>query len=284
MENKVKVDVEELNRKLQGVFPMPQILSKILKVVNDPKANVALLERTFEYEPSISLRILSLANSAYYGRASKVTNIRAAITLLGFNLVKSLAIQAGLNEQFRLAADTSLFSGGDLWKHSVGVGVCARMISRRLRLGDAEDYFTLGLLHDMGLLIEFQFYREAFLDILGRVQAGQGELYDIEREILGVDHAALAEMMFVKWNLPAKLSCAVRYHHRPLEAPEDAQIPAGVVCAANAIVRRSQFGFSYSTGELDPAVLARLRLEPVDLDVLQEDFGPEAEEAAQLLE
>jgi HD-like signal output (HDOD) protein len=281
-----KIDYDALDRKLRNVFPIPKILEKIMRIMNDPKANAAMLEKAFEFEPSFSMRILSLANSAYYGCPAKVTNIRTAITLLGFNLLKSLVIHASINELFRVESDIPGFSGSDLWKHSVGVGVGARMISRRLRLGEAEDYFTVGLLHDMGLLIEYQFYREAFAALLAKLrEQGDGDICRCERDVLGTDHSALAERLFAKWNLPEKIVKPVRYHHAPLTAPEPQQAMASVVYLANWIARRNAFGFTYPGSEkVDLQVLALLKLEPVDLDVLCEDFKLEAEEISGLLE
>jgi len=135
----IPIDINDLSRKLHNVFPMPQILAKILAVVNDPQASISALEQVFKYEPSFTLKILTLANSAYYGSPGKITNIRAAITLLGFNMIKILPIHATVNEMFHFGTNTPIFSGYELWKHSVGVGVCAKMIARRLRLGKIDS-------------------------------------------------------------------------------------------------------------------------------------------------
>lgn len=281
----MKVDFEDLNRKLQQVFPVPKVLDKIMRTLSDPKAGAAAVEKILELEPSFSMRLLSLANSAYYGRSAKVANVRAAITLLGFSLIKSMIIQVGVNEHYRFETGLPGFSGAELWKHSVGVAAGARMISRRLNLGEAEDYYTLGLLHDIGLIIEYQFFREAFTLILERLAARGSDLPGIEREIIGTDHAALSGTLFAKWNLPEKIVRAVCYHHAPLTAPEGSRTAAAVVGLANWIVQRNRFGFTEpGIGALEPAVAAHLKLEPVDVDVLLEDFTLEAEAVEQLLE
>jgi len=283
--NSGKIDVEALSEKLQNVFPMPQILAKIMKAVNDPNASASSIEQVFKYEPSFTLKILGLANSAYYGSSGKITNIRTAITLLGFNLIKSLAIHASVNELFQGGSNNSLFSGVDLWKHSVGVGVCAKMIARRQRLGNAEDYFTMGILHDVGLIIEFQFYREDFNKLIGRIQDADKSIIDIEEELLGTNHGTLTKLLCEKWQLPKEMSGALAYHHDPLGAPEDMRKIAAAIYLSNTIVHEKQLGFVYPTTEtVTVEILGLLGIEDVDYEILLEDFDQEILELAKMFD
>lgn len=285
MPSETKISIEELSKKIQNVFPMPQILAKILKTINDPHASAASVEQVFKYEPSFTLKILTLANSAYYGSPGKVTNIRAAITLLGFNLVKGIAIHASVNEFFNFGTTNAIFSGYELWKHSVGVGVCSKMFSRRLKLGNAEDFFTMGILHDVGLIIEYQFYREGFLAVMTRLQEKGENICAIEKEVLGIDHAALTEVLCQKWNIPREISLALRHHHDPLQAPSEARRMACALYAANIIVKNSRYGFHYpSAEEVGPEHLELLGIDPLDLEVLGEDFDQEAMELTMFLD
>lgn len=264
---------------------MPQILSKIMKTINDPNASAASIEQVFKYEPSFTLKILSLANSAYYGSPGKITNIRTAVTLLGFNLIKSIAIHASINELFQTGNGTSLFSGVDLWKHSVGVAVCAKMIARRCHLGNAEDFFTLGILHDVGLIIEYQFYRNEFIAILKHLQEEKRLLVEVEEEVLGVNHTALTRMLCEKWYMPESVSIGLAYHHRPLETPAPFQTVAAGIYISNILVHEKMFGFTYPTTEkIDPAVLNLLGMDMVDYSVLLEDFDQEINELSILLD
>lgn len=279
------IRLEDVHAKVQSVFPLPQILAKIMQVVNDPNASAASLEQIFKYEPSFTLKILTLANSAYYGSPGRITNIRAAITLLGFNMIKSIAIHASVNEFFNFGANNSAFSGYELWKHSVGVGVCAKMISRRLKLGNAEDFFTLGILHDIGMIIEYQFYRELFFSVMDRVRKEAQPLRQVEQELLGVDHAALSQIICDKWTLPAGMGLTLRHHHDPLAAPSPVQASACALCLANEIVRTKRYGFYYpAPSGLVAGVSEVLNLGAEDLEVLAEDFDLEIQEMSRLLE
>ena len=278
-----KIDLAILDRKIQDIFPLPAVLEKILQVINEPGSSLAAVENIFKYEPCMTLKILGLANSAYYGSSGKITNIHTAITLLGLNLVKNLAIHASVNDLFRFGTTLPGFSGYELWKHSVGVAVATKMISRQLKLGNAEDFFTLGILHDVGLIIEYQFCQRGFISVLTRISEG-GVLTQIEQEILGTHHAALAKRLFEKWQMPEALTQTIFYHHTPLAAPAPLQRHAGILYLADNLVRRKNFGFGSPPDELSAEILALLNWEESRLAQLQQDFDQEIMEMTLFLQ
>jgi HD-like signal output (HDOD) protein len=269
------IDLNELGNRVQDIFPMPVILEKILHAVNDPNVSVAAIENIFKYEPSLTLQILTLANSAYFGAAEKITNIRSAITLLGLNLIKSLAIHASVNELFRFGTTLPSFSGYELWKHSVGVAVASKLIARRSRLDNVEDYFTLGILHDVGLIIEYQFYREPFIAILSHLPAEMNDLPEMERKYLGTDHAELAKLLCLRWQLPELMAQVLAHHHSPSQAPENLRRQVYAIYLADNIVRGKNFGFGTPAETPTPESLAALALMPADLRAVADEFDQE---------
>jgi HD-like signal output (HDOD) protein len=239
------IDLNVLVDKLQTSFPMPHIYARIMEEINNPNSTTAAFEKIFKNDPNLTLEILKLANSAYYGMPGKVTSIRSAIVLLGINLIRGLVLQTSVSNLLVTEEKSERFSGYDLWKHSVGVGVVAKMISRRLRQGNAEDYFTLGILHDIGLFIEYRFYATPFLGILARLQGEKEELIQIEHEVFGTDHAALTQLLCEKWGMPDTITQVVGWHHSPLQAPELQRKPACIINLANYVVHQNQYGFTY---------------------------------------
>jgi HD-like signal output (HDOD) protein len=277
------IDREAMQAKIRTAFPKPQILAKITQAVSDSRASAASLEQCFQYEPSFTLKLLTLANSPYYQSPERLTTLRAATAFLGFKPVTSLAVHVSINELFNFGGAPSAFSGEELRKHATAVGVCAKMISRRLKLGRAEDFFLLGILHDVGLILEHQFYREAFLAVLGRLQESRARLPQVEQDLLGVDHTVLGQMFCDLWELPPNLGLIVRHHHDPLAAPPAILSQACALYVANEIVKTQKVGFYYpAPAGPDPVVLELLRLSADDLEVLTEDFDQEIQVLDQL--
>jgi HD-like signal output (HDOD) protein len=283
METLIKVD--ELGRKLEKLYPMPQTLMKINEALNNPNVNMARLEDILKSDPDFSFKLLSLANSAFYGSPNKVTNMHLAITLLGFNAIKNLALHTSVQQTFGEVRGETCVPPPALWQHSQGVAVCAKMIARRLRLGNAEDFFTLGILHDLGFLIEAEFYSRPLSGILEKVRREKTPLTSLEQEVLGLNHAQVTQMVSRQWSLPEVMTSALSHHHDPLLAPVENRTGAAVLYLADKIVMQAEYGFHYARGrEADEAVLGLLRLEDVDLEVMLEDFQEEALKFTALLE
>jgi HD-like signal output (HDOD) protein len=280
-----KIDIQDLNQKMDTLFPMPQTLTKILAALNNPDTNIAELEKLVKLDTTFSFKILSLSNSAFYGASQKITNMHMALSLLGFNVIKSLAFQASTNQFFSTSSiSNSIFSAQGLWKHSVGVAVCARMLSRRTKTGNAEDFFTMGILHDMGTLIESQFYPDLWALVLERLPQGTTTLFELEKEHIGMDHSSISHLLCEKWALPAHLGMVLNFHHMPLQSPEDFRRGAIILYLADKIVMQAQCGFFYPRGEeYDAAVLTVLGMDPVDLEVLLEDFQAESDKVTSLI-
>jgi HD-like signal output (HDOD) protein len=279
-----RINIETLNQKIETDFPLPQTLVKMMDALNNPDANIARLENILKSDPGFSLKLLSMANSAFYGSMSRIGNIHSAITLLGFNTIKNLAVQMSVSQCLAGVKPNPYFSFETLWKHSIGVAVCSKMLARRLKLGNAEDFFTMGILHDIGLLIESQFCPEQLIEVFEHLAKGEKTLTEIEEEILGVSHAQVTTLLCKKWSLPADLAAALQFHHTPMEAPEEHKRSACAVYLADKIVMRAEFGFLYARGEeWEPAVLALFELEPVDAEVVLEDFQEQANEFLPLL-
>ncbi len=243
MTSHAQVLIQNLESKVQDIYPIPHLLEKIMRALNDPESTVEMVERIFKLEPSLTLKLLTLANSAYFGLPGKITNIRSAITLLGLNMIKSLTIHASVNEFFRFGTHIPGFSGHELWKHSVGVAVAGKYLALRYSLGHPDDFFTLGILHDIGLILEYQFCRMSFINIISKMYAGNDKLPTLERNELGLDHAQLGRSMFAAWKLPAFYSETIAFHHDPLSAPESIQPQAIGLYLADLIVRKAGFGF-----------------------------------------
>jgi HD-like signal output (HDOD) protein len=110
---------------------VPLVLSRIIQVLDDDHSSAQEMEELILHDPSLSARILKLANSALYSFRSEVKTISHAIPLLGLNLVKSLAIGVSVFESFTKGAKGESAHISNLWMHSFGVGM--------LSPGDLEE-------------------------------------------------------------------------------------------------------------------------------------------------
>ena len=214
---------------------LPNVIHKLNSLSDNDRSSVQEMARIVSSDQVLSARILRLANSPSYG-FYRVSTISNAMILLGVNVVKSLALSSSI---FSVMEKESI----SLWEHSLGVGVAANLIARKLCLPECEEIATAGLLHDIGKVIVALKCPEAEKAILKLVHDNQVFLIDGERSIIDTDHAEVGGWLAKSWFLPDKLSEPITFHHDVAKS-EHHLIKTAVVHIADVIIKASGFGFS----------------------------------------
>src|SRR5205085_6124723 len=118
---------------------LPEVTSKIISVVEDPKSSAAALHKIVSHDPALVTRILKVVNSAFYGLPGQIGSIERAIVLLGLNAVKNIAVAASMGQLFRGAKLCDGFAAKDLWTHCIAVGVTAREMAKQMKVPVADE-------------------------------------------------------------------------------------------------------------------------------------------------
>ena len=185
------------------IATLPEVTVKIIEVVEDPKGTARDLHEVIKRDPALSAKVLKVVNSAFYGLPGQVASVDRAIVLLGLSAVKNIAIAASISRMFKGAKATDAFDAKALWRHSLAVGVAAKMISTAA--GDVagqDEMFLAGLIHDLGLLMERQAFPEELNTIVSKVSAGEGTFLEMERAVLGATHQDFGDGLTTKWEIP----------------------------------------------------------------------------------
>ena len=129
---------------------MPQVVQDVQVVIKRSTSNVDEVAAVIERDPTISLRLISVANSPVYRGVQEIRNIRNALPRMGLKETLNLVIaisNKSLYEtdrvQFKILMDK-------LWVHSLACAYSAKVIAQHLNLEDVETYFLMGLVHDIG--------------------------------------------------------------------------------------------------------------------------------------
>jgi len=268
---------EELILPLVEKIPaFSQSVSRVLTMTSDMNCSPRELVEVVSLDPVLTLKILKLVNSAYFGLAQKVTSIHHALVYLGLNTLKNITLSLAMIGALP-RKNKAGFDADALWLHSLGTGVTARLLAKgRLKLGDeAEDYFVAGLLHDVGKLIFARYMPEQFKEAL--LAAGEGEvsLCEAEKRAIGADHAEVGAMLAAKWQLSDELAAALGRHHVPEQGEPLPMLDA--IFAANQAVKVLNCGLSGDSipRELPEGVATRLG---VNLEGLVDSMPNLAEE------
>lgn len=246
-------------------------VGRLARLGQDPNATMGAFEAIIRPDPALTANLLKIANSAMFRGASKAATVRDAILRVGTRRVWEIAAAGAFG-----AVMPKVLKGYDIdavtfWRHSVAVAVLSEKLAKMARIANAEEAFTAGLLHDMGKLVIENFLATEHAHFVDRLENGNLSMMAAERELLGTDHAEVGEAVAEKWNLPATLGVATRWHHDPMGAPDAAQQDlAGVVHVANGLAHAMGFGADIGglRRRIDPAVMSRLSLDSKKLEHL----------------
>ncbi len=265
--------------KVTEISSLPEITTHVVAVVEDPKSTAQDLHDIVKHDPALAAKILKVVNSAFYGLPSQISSLDRAIVMLGMSAVKNIALAASLSRIFRPGPISDRFSARDLWTHCIAVGSCARMIAEAT-YGKAEETFVAGLVHDMGLLVEYQVLADKLREVVDRCQSQPQDFLRAEREIIGADHTLFGAALAGKWKFPPALRFAIAYHHDPAALkPEVRSLPtaiqiADIICCQNEI----GFYLTAQTGEVTDAVLQTIGITEARLGEILEKLPDRIQE------
>jgi putative nucleotidyltransferase with HDIG domain len=217
----------------------PEVLRKLF--VQTGGSSLASLEdvgKTLGNDQGLTTRILSLANSAYYGLQAEVQSVSRAAAVLGMAEIRNIVLTLGVNGLTAHYDIPHEFDLAEYWKHQFFVAMIAREISRVTEVGKADNMFTAGLLHDIGKLITALRRPEEWEAI--RELAESEDLLDAEAEdqYWGLDHAVIGSLVLKSWDLPPALVEPVNWHHAPELSPghsNESTVICLADCAAHAV-------------------------------------------------
>jgi HD-like signal output (HDOD) protein len=203
----------ELEAKLATVkelSTLPETMAEIVAVCQESEVSLSKLATAVQYDPALAARVLKVANSPYYKRSQEIGSITQAVSLMGANQVKALALSLSLHE-FTSCIGNSI-DHREFWRHSLCVACTAEAIAKRIKSPQIEEAFVLGCLHDLGILVLDQLYPQEYAEVC-RAFAGQSDIINAERSILGTDHAVAGEMLARMWSFPPIYAEAIAKHH-----------------------------------------------------------------------
>jgi len=281
-----EVQVYSKIERQQKFFTLPQVFAQVLKSVEDPNSSSGSIAETISRDPSLTGRILKVANSSFYGRPKKVSTVAGAVTVLGSRMVKSIALSASIYDLCnRIDAQLDL---KDYWLHSLEVAILSETIGRRIEGVSAEECFVCGLLHDIGILILDSMYPKEYADVWQKGLKGE-ELVRLEEQVFGTNHLKVGSFVASKWNLPPKMIGPIESHHTTfaLNDRKDENLLLHVVCLATRLSKLSVNGHVYvSKKDKDnsPALIRTLGLTSEDVSAIDSEAITRFMETANYLE
>ncbi len=206
---------QQVRTRIEGMSYLPTTVAvamKFMELGRDPEADPADYARIIGSDSSLSSKLLSLANSSWFGVRNKVTRVQVAVNLLGLGTVRTLAISycvAGLHNELRLNPEESRM----FWAASLCKAVAAREFALLQDDKAADEAFATGLFQDFALPVMYATSRQDMMPILQDASIDWRTRLTKERALFRLDHAELARGVAQKLELPDLFVDAVAFHH-----------------------------------------------------------------------
>lgn len=239
--------IAQVLAKVKDIAVLPQVVYRIIELTDGCDSSAKSMESAIVVDPGFSAKLLTKANSAYYGLPRKVTSIKDAIMFLGFKEVRQMAMQVGAFDLFVGKTDAESLRRRAWWRHSVDSAVCCKTIAEHARRGVAEEAYTSGLLHYIGKTILDRFAPERYAAIQMVVESGTSEV-EAETQVYGCNHIDVGVAVGEHWGLPEVLVGGLAYAWEP-EPNDPFADQIGIVALGDAIAKVVRQGLTVSDQE-----------------------------------
>jgi len=263
--------------------PLPVSVSKVLEICNDPKTSPTDLNQVISLDPVLTGKVMRLINSVYYSLPSQMTSLVRAIIMMGINTVKNLALSTAILGTLAKAGDFQALNMDGFWKHSISVGVTAKLIAARRNVDQKlrEEYFIAGLLHDIGKIPLNNKLSREYTQVISLTDREHIPLYRSEEKTMLVNHTSVGKLIIDNWGLGEILSDLVYYHHSFGEYAGNHRELVLTLVVANFFSNKYEHGFSGDRypEPLPSEIMSELGIDMDDLEGIEDTVNAEIEKA-----
>lgn len=278
---------------LEELPPLPAVALRVLEATAREEVDTDEIVELIASDPGLATRVLQLVNHADRG-ARDVTDLKRAVVLVGLSAVRSAVIASGVVATLppgeQCENEVGLPGRYELWLHSIAVATAAEALAERMpdakeRIEPAEA-FCCGLLHDLGKLALQACLPKSYARIIKATAVIRGDISQIERQVIGLDHMTAGRRLACRWQLPPVIGLCAWLHNQHPEALPESVGQAGrmihLVTLADQIARAGHLGYSgnYTFGVPRQLLLDELKLTAADCQVIGEGLIPRVQARA----
>ena len=275
--------LDEILSLVKHVPPFPQVAQRVSEMLNDPEVSATALAEVIQYDQVITANVLKICNAAYFGLPRKVSSLDEALVIVGNDTLKDIIITSSSARFYKGGAGEGYkLDQGELWKHSIAVGIMAKELVKYVKGVESGSAFTAGLLHDIGKRFLSSFVADDFKKIMMKVVQDNCSFVEAEKELVGASHAELGGMILSQWDFPKEIELAVLQHH-DADALEKDPLTA-IVTLANALVISMGIGVGADglAVKMQGSGLKRFGITPMHLELCMANLLTEIDRAQEL--
>lgn len=204
----IKEIVEKIRDGNIALPEMPKVVDELRAVLSDLTVETEAVIKVLEKDPSLAARMIATANTAAYGGRGRITDLNSAVTRLGNRTIDNLVQTAALQGMFTFRSPAFKQVFRDMWKAQFMSACLCRDVARECGVGDPDEMYLLGLMHNIGELFLLRVFGELF-------QRHNNQVLSMN-DVLGVIrewHCVFGEGLMKKWDMGDTFMQVARRHH-----------------------------------------------------------------------
>ncbi len=210
----------------------PQGTLNVVHACTREKWDAQQLSSMVAQDPVLSVEILRIANSAYFGFASEITSVARAITVIGQNALRNIALCIAMRDALK-PDQLPAFPVTEFWEAALRRAVCGRSLAVLAGL-DGDTCFTAGLLQDFGLLVLFYLKLNRISEWPNLARLPPDRRRDLELQLFGMSHDKVGLQLARSWGFPEELEIAIGFHHET--PPQQVSVSSARLAALSCCV------------------------------------------------
>jgi len=232
---------KEIDRFIKRMPSLSTTVGKVMEICSRTDTSPNELQKVISLDPVLTGQVLKLINSAYYSLLNKVTSLTRAITMLGMNTVKNMALSTAIINIVAGTKKSKALPTRKFWAHSIGAGVSAKLLGEAVGMAvlEREELFLAGLLHDLGKVP----FGDEYVEVLNIARFEQLPLREVELEVMGIDHQQVGLLIAEKWKLNKVITSCIVSHHDADNLTGDVKQIVSLVNLGNLYTNIHDYGF-----------------------------------------
>ena len=241
---------------LRDLPSLPRIFSELKEALAQPNVSIEKISQIVEQDVAVSAKLLQLVNSAFFGLARDVTDVKTAVSCLGITVLHDLVLTLEVFRSFTPSEFVSEDFFEQFHRHSHLAARIAAGIAQKTKM--SPGVVLAALMHDVGKLVIAERTPAHLARALAQAENEGKPLYEIEERLTHISHAEVGAYLLSLWGLPYAVVEAVAHHHHPRRVPTKGVDMVLVVYLANQLAHEVE---ALETRSAPPSL---------DLELLQE--------------
>lgn len=256
-----------------GSFALPDACFKVKSLMEQENSTIEDFANVIMVDPSMTSRLLQIANSAIYSFRGEISTISRAITIIGTQAIYNMMLVDVAASAFKHFSNQAI----DLkrfWRMSVFCGLATKNLAIKAGIRDIERLFVAGLLQNFGELLVAKITPEI---------AQQCEKYSheclpwqLQQDILGYTYTEISAELLKIWQIPEKIILPIRHFNEAKNIQINKDVKVLYLASRLALVDSHPEEFSYDE-TVDESLCASIGITADDLTEAAEFAAEEAE-------